>query len=291
MTNPVTQVSHKKPTTTNPPFLAPAGGAQAKPNNSMGANHQNKIGGSAFASSYSLAGKDTANKYFYGQQTIPFNGERLTVGAYATTPLHGYWPNNNNNHNNGLGGYYTAPQQATSNMYATTTPTKGTKSSANSQPSPKPPLSSSKSNETSVFDENTELKERIKELEAKLGMQTKPITPKKAFGQSCQTVNVKPDKSPLSASITPVKDVKKDPDTPLKIDTPIKDLNKHDRKWIARYEELGTYQKTHGHTMVPAAFKPLGPWVSRQRQEKKKGILSEERMAMLDDMDFVWVAK
>jgi hypothetical protein len=42
--------------------------------------------------------------------------------------------------------------------------------------------------------------------------------------------------------------------------------------------------------MVPAAFKPLGPWVSRQRQEYKKGKLSEERKNLLDDLDFVWVA-
>jgi hypothetical protein len=278
----LTQISQKPTSINQNPYSFAS--APANPNNSTCAYTPmpTNIGlkdSLATSLTSNLAGMNIPNGYFYGQQTR-FNADMLTGGAYANTASHGIWPN-------GYGGYFPNLQQATPNVYAT--PTKGSKISVSSKASPKPPLSSSKSNDTTVFDENTELKERIKELEAQLGLETRPLAPKKAFKLSCNSVNIKPDQS-LSVSNSPLKEVKKDPETPLKIDTPIKDLNKHDRKWIARYEELVTYQKTHGHTMVPSAFKPLGPWVSRQRREKKKGILSEERTAMLEDIDFVWVA-
>jgi hypothetical protein len=280
--NDMTQISQKS--TSNNQRTPSTDSAQTQPNFSTGTfkpmqtNVPSK-GCSTSSLPSNLAGTNTANGYLYGQQTR-FNGNMLT-GTYANTASHGFWPT-------GYGGYYTAHPQAPSNIF--TTPTKGSKVYASSKTYPKLPLTSSNTNDTSVFDENTELKERIKELEAQLGLNAKPVPRKNAFKGSCDSVKIQPDQS-LSVNITPVKEVKKDPETPLKIDTPIKDLNKHDRRWITRYEELVTYQKTHGHTMVPSAFKPLGTWVSRQRQEKKKGMLSEERTAMLQHIDFVWVAK
>jgi hypothetical protein len=41
-----------------------------------------------------------------------------------------------------------------------------------------------------------------------------------------------------------------------------------------------------GYKLNPA----LGIWVSTQRTSKKKGQLSEEQIAKLDDIGFAWVA-
>lgn len=142
-----------------------------------------------------------------------------------------------------------------------------------------------KTNDASVFDENNELKDRIAELEAELGLNTKPCMGKKSSNENACGDNIKPD---LCSSVgTPIK---KDPSALPKMETPIKDLNKFDRRWIEQYEELVAYQDTHGHNMVPAAFGKLGRWVSRQRQEYKKGKLSAERIKELEKIDFVWVA-
>jgi hypothetical protein len=140
-----------------------------------------------------------------------------------------------------------------------------------------------KLSDTSAFDENDELKCRISEMEDELGLSTKPCLAKKAPNENVCSSNAKPN--PCSSATSLAKR-----ESGALLLSPIKDLNKHDRRWIERYDELVTYQKTHGHNMVPAAFKPLGPWVSRQRQEYKKGKLSEERKNLLDDLDFVWVA-
>jgi hypothetical protein len=74
----------------------------------------------------------------------------------------------------------------------------------------------------------------------------------------------------------------------------------HDDLWTKRYEELAKYYKEHGHSMVPTesqTHKELGIWVSTQRQFfklslqgklPKKSVFSNERIYLLNELDFVW---
>ncbi|KAG7340827.1 type III restriction enzyme [Nitzschia inconspicua] len=233
----------------------------------------------------SVASFMAASNNGYYNHTQGQNTAYPHAGNYANSAFQqGYWPS-------GIGGYWASPQQ-TSSSKLYTTPTKKVTTNASSKVSAKKPLvSANASKDTSVFDENSELKERIRELETQLALENTLMAAKdtkKEFKENRVTGNVKPDNC---ASVTPVKAIPSSLGTPSKMDTPIKDLNKFDRKWIQRYEELIAYQKSHGHNMVPSACMPLGPWVCRQRHEKKKGSLSKERIELLDAIDFVWVAK
>jgi hypothetical protein len=70
--------------------------------------------------------------------------------------------------------------------------------------------------------------------------------------------------------------------------------------WTKRYEELVEYYKEHGHSMVPTesqTHKELGKWVAHQRLQYNKIIqsdltkgtrLSNERICLLNELDFVW---
>jgi ribosomal protein S16 len=74
----------------------------------------------------------------------------------------------------------------------------------------------------------------------------------------------------------------------------------HEDFWRKRYQELVEYYKVHGHSMVPQTsqtHKELGRWVVNQRELYKKrnqgklskgtGI-SDERMRLLSEVEFVW---
>jgi hypothetical protein len=78
--------------------------------------------------------------------------------------------------------------------------------------------------------------------------------------------------------------------TPQNLDTPLKDMNRNDRKWLEIYGQLVEYQRQHKHAMVPVKWPGLGTWVSRQRRAYKEGKMSEDRQALLQEIDFVWVA-
>ena len=68
--------------------------------------------------------------------------------------------------------------------------------------------------------------------------------------------------------------------------------------WMTRYNELKQFQATRGHCNVPSddsANKELGMWVHKQRTEyrlKQKGkqssAMTAERIAMLEEIGFVW---
>ena len=67
--------------------------------------------------------------------------------------------------------------------------------------------------------------------------------------------------------------------------------------WNQRFEELRVFKKTHGHCKIPAIYspnKPLGNWVSRQREyysKKKDGLkspLTNERIRALESLGFRW---
>jgi len=70
--------------------------------------------------------------------------------------------------------------------------------------------------------------------------------------------------------------------------------NQYDAIWTARYRELVDYREKNGNTQVPTSFPVLGVWVGTQRKQyrlKQKGKYShmtDERMAMLNSIGFVW---
>lgn len=58
--------------------------------------------------------------------------------------------------------------------------------------------------------------------------------------------------------------------------------------WDGRYEELKEYRAQHGHSNVPQNEGTLGKWVCNQRQARKKGKLSEDRVRNLENIGFCW---
>jgi hypothetical protein len=65
-----------------------------------------------------------------------------------------------------------------------------------------------------------------------------------------------------------------------------------DAAWRDKVAQLQAYAHTHGgSTAVPQRFKDnpaLGGWVTRQRHFRKKGKLSDEKVAALDALGFDW---
>ena len=61
-----------------------------------------------------------------------------------------------------------------------------------------------------------------------------------------------------------------------------------DELWDLRYRELKEYRDEHGNCNVPANLVPLGKWVQNRRQDYKNGRLSNERIARLEIIGFVW---
>ena len=67
----------------------------------------------------------------------------------------------------------------------------------------------------------------------------------------------------------------------------------HTRKdlWEKRFTELLEFKKTYDHCDVPKDWSEnpkIGTWVNNQRRNKKKGILSAERIRRLDEVGFLW---
>jgi len=61
--------------------------------------------------------------------------------------------------------------------------------------------------------------------------------------------------------------------------------------WEERYAEMVAYQKEHGHTNVKKTqSRVLGRWRVAQRESRKMGMLSAERIARLDEIGFEWTA-
>ena len=69
---------------------------------------------------------------------------------------------------------------------------------------------------------------------------------------------------------------------------------KADSDWTTRYNDLVAYKQQHGHCNVPTRckeYRNLGTWVNNLRQHFKRGELSDERVAMLDKIGFIWKLK
>ncbi|KGF98901.1 hypothetical protein EU96_0210 [Prochlorococcus marinus str. MIT 9302] len=58
--------------------------------------------------------------------------------------------------------------------------------------------------------------------------------------------------------------------------------------WFEKYGELKYFFQKEGHTVVPQKDKKLGDWCSKQRQNKKKNTLSQEKIGLLEELNFVW---
>ena len=59
-------------------------------------------------------------------------------------------------------------------------------------------------------------------------------------------------------------------------------------KWQDHYNELREYKAEQGHCNVPQSQGPLGKWVVNQRQARKQGKVSDDRVRNLDDLGFSW---
>lgn len=58
--------------------------------------------------------------------------------------------------------------------------------------------------------------------------------------------------------------------------------------WEERFRRLCEWKAGHGHCAVPIAQGELGTWVSKQRQLRKRGKLSKEKIDALNSLDFTW---
>jgi hypothetical protein len=59
--------------------------------------------------------------------------------------------------------------------------------------------------------------------------------------------------------------------------------------WMEKFHILKKFKKENGHCQVPKLYEAdpsLASWVDRQRQDKRKGRLKEERDEMLEDLGF-----
>lgn len=76
--------------------------------------------------------------------------------------------------------------------------------------------------------------------------------------------------------------------------SPRKPKFKRHSNWMAQFNELVTYKNKFGHCNVRVddeANSKLGYWVQRQRREYKDQNLSEDRIAKLNDIGFVWACR
>jgi len=70
----------------------------------------------------------------------------------------------------------------------------------------------------------------------------------------------------------------------------LQDLKRAER-WNRMFRRLLAYRSVHGHTRVPrrhGSHQALADWVARQRQLKKSGQISDERMSKLARIGFDW---
>ena len=64
-----------------------------------------------------------------------------------------------------------------------------------------------------------------------------------------------------------------------------------DALWEEKFLELRAFKETHGHCNVPNHWvenPQLATWVAKQRERKKKGTLSTDRICRLSEIGFTW---
>ena len=64
----------------------------------------------------------------------------------------------------------------------------------------------------------------------------------------------------------------------------------HDSQFDEMMAKLRAFKQEHGHCRVPRCYKDskLANWVKNRRSEKKREVLSKERVAKLDEIGFEW---
>jgi len=68
--------------------------------------------------------------------------------------------------------------------------------------------------------------------------------------------------------------------------------NVREMVWMKRYKELIAYKKENGHTVVPVkSTTGLGDWINSNRQYRKKNIMTEKRIDLLNKVDFIWTVR
>ena len=68
----------------------------------------------------------------------------------------------------------------------------------------------------------------------------------------------------------------------------------HHTIWKQHIHDLMVFKKEHGHCNVPQRYSlnpALGRWVLGVRQRKKRGVLAEDKVSLLDALGFSWVRK
>lgn len=65
----------------------------------------------------------------------------------------------------------------------------------------------------------------------------------------------------------------------------------NDHRWDEMYQRLKDYQTQHGNADVPHRWKEdmkLAAWVGQQRQRRKKAMITDEQVCLLDELGFTW---
>lgn len=73
-----------------------------------------------------------------------------------------------------------------------------------------------------------------------------------------------------------------------------RDETDYDEIWWDSYIKVEAYYKKNGNSDIPARYhedKPLGTWVVAQRAKRRKNELNQDRIDLLDELDFSWDAK
>ncbi|MDB8542794.1 Helicase associated domain protein, partial [Turicibacter sanguinis] len=69
------------------------------------------------------------------------------------------------------------------------------------------------------------------------------------------------------------------------------DWDRFETQWNQMYEELSDFFGINGHSNVPKRYtenQALGKWVGKQRQDYKKGALSQHQLKLLNELNFDW---
>ena len=61
-----------------------------------------------------------------------------------------------------------------------------------------------------------------------------------------------------------------------------------EEEWQTKYQELKEYAVVNSHASPESRHPSLGKWVSNTRRAFKKGILSKEKVELLESIGFVW---
>mmetsp|Transcript_5937 Transcript_5937/g.12991 ORF Transcript_5937/g.12991 Transcript_5937/m.12991 type:complete len:544 (+) Transcript_5937:41-1672(+) len=131
------------------------------------------------------------------------------------------------------------------------------------------------------------------------------VYPQQQNQQQCQ--HQQQHQQPLNTSESVAAGAIPNSDLVSPVDAPASDLpasghlhapnQSKEKRWMMRYEELRSFQQKHGHCSVPHGYaenRKLSWWVMNQRaqfqllRQGKKSWLTDERVALLDNLGFDW---